>query len=657
MEGLRFLFPLLGAIAITVSPLSGADIKKENPEGKKHSTVESEKAPGANSGPRTVYVESFNVENAEIKDVASMLAKMSGRSLVLTPRVRGKITLHIRSRVTLNELWDIFTRAINQLGYTVKYDRRTNTVYILSIGEIRRLKPTQGGAFKGEYAVSIVEPRYASPQDLKEAIRPLLSSYGRIFVLKPYPLVLIFDFESNIRAIEQLLPRLDRPDYAQKVKVLKFKYISPEDFEKAARPYIESQRRIYGSRIYYSLLPQRGIMVVSAPQEVLRGLLQLKERLDIPQPKGGNKPGFHIVKLKFVSVDEVAKSIERLLGKIPRKGKRWVFPSGLEISFDKTNNAILVFGTEEDFKNFEKLISLIDRRKKQVLLTATIIEASAKDILDKGIRWQILGSHGGVAFGATSREGLYEALSKGNFVMGALSASGTTVNIGGSKLFFPDLLLLYSLLEQGTGFKVISNPKVLTLDNQKAVIKVGQEVPFPTGIKYDVNGNPIITYDYKYVGLDLDVLPRISEKNLRLVINMKVQEVTGYLTNNVGGINYSVPITSTRELNSDVVVQNGQTIIIGGLISRKTLNSVSKVPILGDIPVIGNLFRSEHKEKDKTNLFIFITPYVISSPQELSEIMKEHEKLARKLFAKKKKEQPPAVKVEKNEEEVVLPYE
>ena len=299
----------------------------------------------------------------------------------------------------------------------------------------------------------------------------------------------------------------------------------------------------------------------------------------------------------------------------------------------------------------------MDRRKKQVLITATIIEVSAKNILDKGIKWQILGSNGGVAFGATSKQGLYEALAQGSFVMGALSKTGTSISVGGSTLFFPDLVFLYSLLEQGSDFYVISNPKILTLDNQKAVIKVGQDVPFPTGIKYDVNGNPIITYDYKYVGLDLDVVPHVTQKNIRLVLNLKVQEITGYLTNNVGGINYNVPITSTRELNSDVIVENGQTVIIGGLISRKSLISNSKVPFLGDAPVIGGLFRSTHKESDKTNLFIFITPYVIDTPQDLAKIMEEHKKLAEKLLKLEKKEKKKEVKVEpKEDNEVVLPY-
>lgn len=403
-----------------------------------------------------------------------------------------------------------------------------------------------------------------------------------------------------------------------------------------------------------TVLENKNLLVLSAPEELQKKVELLKEKVDKPSSKKGEDFGFYILKLKYTSVDEVKNSITRLFRQIRRDEKNIVFPSGIKISFDKTNNAILVFGTKKAFENFKKFVSLVDRRKKQVLITALIVEASAKDIIDKGIKWQILGDNGGAAFGATSQQGLYEAMAQGSFVLGALSNSGTKVSIGGSTLFFPDLVFLYSLLKQGTGFNIISNPKVLTLDNQPASIKVGQNVPFPTGIKYDVNGNPIITYDYKYVGLDLDVVPHITGKNIRLVLKLKVQEVTGYLNNNVGGINYSVPITSTRELNSDVIVENGQTVIIGGLISRKSLLSSSKVPGLGDIPVIGQLFSSTHKESDKTNLFIFVTPFVISSPKELEKIMEFNKKLAQELMTHKKKKE---VKVEPQEDnEVVLPY-
>ncbi|HIQ49213.1 MAG TPA: type II secretion system protein GspD, partial [Aquifex aeolicus] len=305
---------------------------------------------------------------------------------------------------------------------------------------------------------------------------------------------------------------------------------------------------------------------------------------------------------------------------------------GMKIGIDKRTNSLILYATKAEYEALKEFVNKLDKRRKQLLLTATIVEASAKTILEVGVRWQILGSQGGAVFKGSSLQDIYNAFKSGQFIIGAFSQSGTTVSIGGIDFFFPDLVFLFSLLEQGTGFNVVSNPKILTLDNQEALIKVGQVVPFPTGIKYDVNGNPIITYDYKDVGLELKITPRITGNTIRLVINLKLQEITGYLTNEISGVNYTVPITSNRELNSDVVVENGRTVVIGGLISNKALRSTEKVPGLGNIPLVGRLFRYDRDEKDRTSLFIFLTPYVITSPQDLTRITEAHRKLADKLM-------------------------
>jgi len=606
-------------------------------------------------------IKSFSVENAEIKDVALFIAKITGRGLYIHPSVRGKISLSIRKPLTGQELWDIFSQALVYYGYTVRYYKDKNLVEITPIAKAKNLSVPPAERLAGEYSVAILQLENVDVGTIERQIRNLLSSYGRVTVLPQYNILVIADFYNNIGLVKSLLRKLDKKEYSYTLEVYRPQNLSAEELKRAITPLVSlyrAQKRF--NQIQITALKDINALIVVAPQSLQEKIKEVIKEIDVKRER--EKPRFFLIKLQFTSVEEVEKALKQLLGKLKRQDKRLVFPSGLEISFDKTNNAILVFGSKEDFETFKSLVNLIDRRKKQVLITATVVEASAKEILDQGIRWQILGSSGGVAFGATSREGLYEALSRGQFVIGTLSTAGKSITIGGSTLFFPDLLFLYSLLKQGTGFHVISNPKVLTLDNQKATIKVGQDVPFPTGIKYDVNGNPIITYDYKYVGLELDVLPRISQQNLRLIINLKLQEITGYLTNNVGGINYSVPITSTREINSDVIVQNGQTVIIGGLISNKSLLSNTKVPFFGDLPLVGGIFRSTHKENDRTNLFIFITPYVISSPAELSKIMEEHKKLAQKLLKppkEKKKEETKigeqGIKVEENALEN-LPY-
>jgi len=367
---------------------------------------------------------------------------------------------------------------------------------------------------------------------------------------------------------------------------------------------------------------------------------------------------FYIIPLNFVSAEELYESLRSLfqgtkttitIKKSPQKTQKKTtqtqsltpisLDTGMKIGIDKRTNSLILYATKDEYLAVLEFVKELDKRRKQLLLTATVIEASAKTILESGIKWQIIGTQGGAVFKGSSLQDIYNAFKSGQFVIGAFSTSGTTVNIGGVDFFFPDLVFLFSLLEQGTGFNVVSNPKILTLDNQEALIKVGQVVPFPTGIKYDINGNPIITYDYKDVGLELKITPRITGNTIRMVLNLKLQEITGYLTNEVAGVNYTVPITSNRELNSDVVVENGKTVVIGGLISRKSLKSTEKIPLLGDVPVVGRLFRYDRDEKDRTSLFIFLTPYVITSPKDLSRITKAHQELAQKLMNKTKPKQ------------------
>jgi general secretion pathway protein D len=322
---------------------------------------------------------------------------------------------------------------------------------------------------------------------------------------------------------------------------------------------------------------------------------------------------------------------------------------GLRIGFDRGTNSVIIFGTPQEYESLKSFIERIDVRRKQVLIAATVVEMSTRQALELGVRWQILGTQGGSAFGGSSLRDVYSALLSGSFVMGALSRSGTSVTIDSTTLFFPDLVLLFSLLEKGSGFNIVSNPKVLTLDNQEAIIKVGQVVPFASGVKFDINGQPIITYDYKEVGLNLSVTPTISGKDLRLLINLNLQKIIDFLRPQIGTLNYAVPVTSNRQLNSDVVVENGQTIIIGGLVSTRTLDNIEGVPGLKDIPVLGWLFKRKTTSEDKVSLFIFLTPYVIEKPEDLSKITEEHQRLAQEL--RKKAEEANKKKRKKDEAE------
>ncbi len=603
----------------------------------------------------------LNFDEVDIKTVAVQLGKLLKKNVIIDPRVKGKIILISNKEVSEKEALELFSQAVAPQGYGVIME-----------GDTIKVVPTnQGIPFTnvktpsdGELVTIVYKLRNVNASQVVGTLRPFLSPYGRIAFHTQSNTVVITDYGDSVRKIRKILRALDGKTAGGEVRLYTLRYVKPSYLQRILNPFSTYSTKKYGEPTVFGAVDELGVLTVYAPKEIHKILKDIVKKIDTPETAESER-NFYVIPLRYISAEELYESLKSLFQGIKpasakSSGKKGGVPpislrSGMKMGIDKRTNSLILFATKGEYEAVKAFIKELDKRRRQLLLTATVVEASAKSILESGIRWQILGTHGGAAFRGSSLQDVYNAFKSGQFILGAFSKAGTTVSIGGIDFFFPDLVFLFSLLEQGTGFKVVSNPKILTLDNQKATIKVGQVVPFPTGIKYDVNGNPIITYDYKDVGLELNITPRIIGNTVRLVIDLKLQEITGYLTNQVSGVNYTVPITSNRELNSDVVVESGKTVVIGGLISKKNLKSVEKVPGLGDVPLFGRLFRYDRDEKDRTSLFIFLTPYVITSPDELSKITEAHKKLAEKLIkeSKKKKEEEKEkeIKVISDEEE------
>ena len=607
----------------------------------------------------------LNFDEVDIKTVATEIAKLTGKNLVIDPRVRGKITIISNRELTPQEALELFSQALAMQGYALIDEGDTIKILPSTQGvPFTRTKKSRGG----ELITMVYKLENVNAAQAINTIRPFLSPYGRVAHNQQANAIIIADYADSINKVRQILNLIDSGKSGGTVKVFNLEYVKPSYVARLLQPVSTLSSKKYGEPSVFSAVDEVGSLAVYTHKDLLPLVEQIIKQVDTPESTETER-SFYIIPLNFISAEEIYESLSSLFKGIKTKGVRTIrkrtkggtsvsfqtstisLKSGMKIGIDKRSNSLILYATKAEYEAVKRFVKKLDVRRRQVLLSAAIVEASAKDILEKGIRWQILGTKGGAAFKGATLTDIFNAFQAGNFVIGAFSESGTKVNIGNVEFFFPDLVFLFSLLEQGTGFHVVSNPKILTLDNQEATIKVGQVVPFPTGIKYDVNGNPIITYDYKDVGLELKITPRITEKNIRLIISLTLKEITGYLTNEVAGLNYTVPITSNRELNSDVVIENGQTVVIGGLISRKTLMTTEKVPLLGDIPLMGHLFRYDKREKDKTSLFIFITPYVVSSPQELSKITEEHKKLAEELMKALKKEEKKREEIQTVEED------
>jgi len=605
----------------------------------------------------------LNFQNADISLVVKFMSELTGKNIVLDPNVKGTITISSAKPVSIKQAWDLFVMSLTLQGYGVVEDK--NFVRILPIAQAVPLAEPKRPTTSADVILYLYTAENTQAQQLQQAIQPFLSPFAKVGVHTQSNTLIVADIAKNIEKIKGILKELDSPQRGLKVKLYPLQKAKAENVLQSLQGVLSTLQQQTGAPSVATISKDANAIVVVAREDIQAIVEEIIKTIDQSTQITEDR-SFYVVPLKFISAEELHKSLQSLLtGVVPtvaqptpqyqvqpvdikgletplQKPKQPTpqpqpIPSiqtkeGTRIGFDRGTNSVLIYATPQEFESLKALIEKLDVRRRQVLIAASVVEMC--------IRWQAFGSKGGAGFGVGSLQDIYSSMLTGNFVLGFINNVGKTITIGGVNLFFPDLVLLFSLLEKGTGFNLISNPKVLTLDNQPAEIKVGQVIPYASGVKFDINGQPVITYDYKEVGLDLKITPTIAENNLRLTINLQVQEIVDFIRPQVGQLSYAVPITSNRQVNSDVVVENGQTIIIGGLINNRTINTVEGVPGLKDIPLFGRLFRRDTKTEDKVSLFIFLTPYVVEKPEELSKITQEHQKLAdelRKLLEKQEK--------------------
>jgi len=613
----------------------------------------------------------LNFQNADISLVVKFMSELTGKNIVLDPNVKGTITISSAKPVSIKQTWDLFVMSLTLQGYGVVEDK--NFVRILPIAQAVPLAEPKKPATSADVILYLYTAENTQAQQLQQAIQPFLSPFAKVGVHSQSNTLIVADIAKNIEKIKDILKELDSPQRSLKVKLYPLQKAKAENVLQSLQGVLSTLQQQTGAPSVATISKDANAIVVVAREDIQAIVEEIIKTIDQSTQTTEDR-SFYVIPLKFISAEELHKSLQSLLTGVastvaqptpqyqvqpvdikgletPLQKPKQLTPQpqpipsiqtkeGMRIGFDRGTNSVLIYAIPQEFENLKALIEKLDVRRRQVLIAASVVEMSTSKALDIGVRWQAFGSKGGAGFGVGSLQDIYSSMLTGNFVLGFINNVGKTITIGGVNLFFPDLVLLFSLLEKGTGFNLISNPKVLTLDNQPAEIKVGQVIPYASGVKFDINGQPVITYDYKEVGLDLKITPTIAENNLRLTINLQVQEIVDFIRPQVGQLSYAVPITSNRQVNSDVVVENGQTIIIGGLINNRTISTVEGVPGLKDIPLLGRLFRRDTKTEDKVSLFIFLTPYVIEKPEDLSKITQEHQKLAdelRKLLEKQEK--------------------
>ncbi len=611
----------------------------------------------------------LNFVNAEIESVARTLATLSNRNLVVDPRVKGTINLSTELPVSPNEAWSQFLAALRLQGFAMVETKGLYKIVPeadakLQGGNVQEIYKGNGGSGSGQIVTHIFKLNFEQANNLVPVLRPLISPNNTINVNPGNNSILITDYADNLQRMARIIATLDVSN-ASDVEVIHLKHAIAVDLAPLVLRLVESGSNMpqaaatpgqTGAEYKTTLLaePRSNTLILRAANPARVALVKsLVTKLD--QPGGTNPSGnIHVVYLKNADATKLATTLRAALNgqstgatgtttaantptspmasplantttgstlgsTTPSSGSA----TGGQIQADTATNSLIITAPEPQYRQLRAVIDMLDQRRAQVMVESLIAEVNADRAAQMGIQWQTAsGSNGGTVgiIGTNFNNNLSTSIGSGNIINAAggsstaLTTLGNGLNLGTAKQINGTYVLssLATFLQQNGQGNVLSTPTLLTLDNEEAKIVVGQNVPFVTG-QYTNNNtnngsvNPFQTVERKDVGLTLKVKPQISETGtVKLTI---FQEVSSVVPNSVGST--TGLITNKRSIESNVLVDDGSIIVLGGLLSDEYSGAGSQVPLFGDIPVIGWLFKSESRSRTKKNLMVFLRPVVV----------------------------------------------
>jgi general secretion pathway protein D len=627
----------------------------------------------------------LNFANAEIEAVARTMATITGRNVVVDPRVRGQLNLVTERAVPPAAAFQQFLAALRLQGFTVVeaaglYKVVPEADAKLQGGSVTVAQAGSAGPAGGQIVTQIFKLNYESANNLVPVLRPLISPNNTINANPGTNALVITDYADNLQRLGKIIAAMDVSN-ASDVEVISLKNAIATDLAPLVARLIDSGSTPGApgtpgqsdTSFKTTLLaePHSNSLILRAanPARVAQ-VRALVHKLDQPPAPGSSAASgnIHVVYLKNADATKLAATLRAAMaagtgtgtaqasassstapastaptGGLASMGSSGSATSGLgagaspstassnqpstggQIQADPSTNSLIITAPEPQYRQLRNVIDKLDGRRAQVLVESLIVEVNTNKLAEFGIQWQgVLGKQGdgtvgviGTNSGAAGANilGLTTALASGSATAigtGVASLSGG-LNLALAPRINGQYYLgaLANFLQNSGDANVLSTPNLMTLDNEEARIVIGNNVPFVTGSYANSTGsstvNPFTTVERKDVGLMLRVRPQINENGtVKMAIYQEVSKIDGNTRKDTNG-----PTTSKRAIESNVLVEDGSIIVLGGLLEDSYSQAEDKVPVMGDIPLLGNLFRSENRSRKKTNLMVFLRPVVV----------------------------------------------
>jgi general secretion pathway protein D len=578
---------------------------------------------------------SIDFNNVDINVFIKFMSELTGTNFVVDQRVKGKVTIISPSKISLKEAYKVFESVLEVHGYTT-----------VQSGEVVKIIPSPDARSKSietklreesttprdRVVTQLIPLKYANPVEIKRLFTPMVSKSSVILAYSPTNTLIVTDVYSNIKRLLRILKEIDITGIGQEISVIPLDYSDATKLVnllstmfKPTGPKIKGAEQ----KVLTMVADERTNTIVLLASEIdTVRIKRLISMIDKEAPRGKGK--IHVYYCKNATAEELAKVLQGLptekAGAAKGKKAAPVVTGAVKITADKATNSLIIMADKDDYLVLEEVMKKLDIPRSMVYIEALIMEVDMEKSLDIGVDWSVFGKTSidgkETAVGGGFRQGLEilpNELLKGGLTLGLLTEPVTIAGIAVN-----NISAIVNAVKTDDDFRILSTPQVLTTDNEEARITIVENRPYQTRSTTDVSGGTFESFEYRDVGKILKVTPHVTEGGrVRMLINLEVSAIDQTATLATSS---TLPVSLKRTVDTTVIVRNNQTIVIGGLIDETTTISETKVPVLGDIPILGWLFRDKSDSTEKTNLYVFLTPRVIKNPDEAASVLQEKQK-------------------------------
>ena len=563
----------------------------------------------------------LNYEDVDIKKVSQDIARFSKKTIILDPRVKGKITIYSNANLNSEQVWDVYLRTIQVNGFsTIEQDG-----FLRVVPENEATRDNTIDVSDGSFETAVIPLVNRSSEEILPMIKPITGRQSHLSSITSINSILLVDRVSNVSRVKSLLADLDKNNTAQ-ISIIKLDNMSSIEAVRILDK-LKTQNNPTINQFVAIPFTSSNSVILSANKLITQNVKSTLEALDKDAIADDSTD---VIYLKFAKADELAAILNSISSTFisDTEGKKTI------ITHHEKTNSIIVSSAEENLKSIKNIVAKLDIRRAQVLVEAIVVDLSESAAKKLGVEAIYTGDDdssipiGVTRFSGTGPDLLAIAGASDDeqdvtltttAVSSLLNTQGLVAGFGDMESGENNFVGILNAIAGDTDSNILSTPSILAMDNEPARLFIGQEIPITTGESLGTNNsNPFRTTSRQEVGIELEITPQINEGS-SVILNIK-QGVSGVAGVAESGFDL---ITNKREIETTVLVDNNQIIVLGGLIDEDKQEVVSKVPVLGSIPLVGRLFQSSSTSSVKKNLMVFLKPKILIDSEAVNDISLE----------------------------------